>query len=661
MARQTGIEHKDTCNTCSTRKNLLNAGKFEADGNIDMRLPLTALATIFVLGGCQPSSAPSDTPEAVETTSFTAEEIEAETAAINVFFEEAFEEGLKFSPIQQTFLGRDTDQDKIDDFSFEAASEQLNWQRANIAKMKEKFVRAKLTPEAQTSWDIAVYQLEQAEAADVFRHNGYVFEQMNAVHTFFPQLLIAFHKVSDAKGMEDYISRISGSAVGLDQLIVVSKANAAKGTRPPYFAFESVIAESQKIITGAPFDDSDEDSAIWADVQSKIQYLLDIEEVDQETADGYLDAAETALLNDWKPAYERLIAWQVEDQVNASEVAQGVTALPDGDAFYNERLAANTTTDMTFDEIHDLGLKEVARLRAEMEAIKSEFGFEGSLPEFFVFLRDTKDDERLYYPDTDEGRQGYIDDATAAIDKIKAVLPDYFGILPKADMEVRRVEPFREQDGAAQHYFAPTPDGSRPGIYYAHLSDMTAMPKRELEVIAYHEGLPGHHMQIAIQQELEGIPTFRTQIGFTAYIEGWALYTEWLAKEMPGTYEDPLSEFGRLGSEMWRAIRLVVDTGLHAKGWSEDEAVAYFEANSAITSEQARSEVRRYLVLPGQATSYKVGMIKIQDLRAEAEAELGEAFDIRGFHDTVLSGGAVPLSILERRVNAWVETIKAEG
>jgi uncharacterized protein (DUF885 family) len=289
-----------------------------------------------------------------------------------------------------------------------------------------------------------------------------------------------------------------------------------------------------------------------------------------------------------------------------------------------------------------------------MVKIKEEFGFEGSLPEFFTFLRDTKDDERLYYPNNDEGRQGYIDDATAAIDKIKAELPNYFGILPKADMVVKRVEAFREQDGAAQHYFPSTPDGSRPGVYYAHLSDMTSMPKRELEVIAYHEGLPGHHMQIAIQQELEGVPTFRTQAGFTAYSEGWALYSEWLAKQMPATFEDPLSDFGRLGSEIWRAIRLVVDTGLHAKGWTEQEAIDYFKANSAVTEEQAISEVRRYLVLPGQATSYKVGMLKIQELRADAEKKLGDKFDIKGFHDTVLGGGAMPLSILERRVQQWV-------
>ncbi|MFC7290588.1 DUF885 domain-containing protein [Hirschia litorea] len=618
---------------------------------------LTALATIMMLAACQPSSTTSE-PTPTETV-VTAEEIQAETERLNTWFDAKFEEELVFSPVSQTFLGRDTDQDKIDDMSVEAEEEKLAWQRAKDAEMKSSFDYDKLTPEAKTSWDIAVYQLEQAEASAKYRSNGYVFEQMRAVQSFLPQLLIAFHVVEDGEDMDNYLNRIKEGSRALEQLIVRSKDNAATGVRPPYFAFEAVITEATSLISGAPFEDVENDNALWADAKSKIAKLLEDGKIDQEKADQLTADIKTALLGKWKPAYENLIAWQKEDQVNAPKTAQGISALPNGIDYYNERLANQTTTDLTADEIHEIGLKEVARLRSEMEAIKTEFGFEGSLQEFFTFLRDTKDDERLYYPNTDEGRQGYIDDATAAINKIKTELPNYFGILPKADLEVRRVEPFREQDGAAQHYFSGTPDGSRPGIYYAHLSDMSAMPKRELEVIAYHEGLPGHHMQISIAQELEGIPTFRTQAGFTAYAEGWGLYSEWLAKQMPGTYEDPLSEFGRLGSEIWRAIRLVVDTGLHSKGWTEDQAIKYFQENSAITNEQARSEVRRYLVLPGQATSYKIGMLKIQELRADAEAELGDKFDIRAFHDTVLGGGSLPLTILERRVKDWVETVKA--
>jgi uncharacterized protein (DUF885 family) len=577
---------------------------------------------------------------------------------LNAWFEEQYKTVLSFSPIQQTFMGLKTDQDKIDDFSLEAADKQLAWRRASVAEMKEKFDYNKLSNDAQISWDIWQYQLDAAEAANEFRFNGYVFDQMQAIHGFFPQLLIAFHRVEEAQDFENYISRIGESARAINQLIELSKMSAAKGVHPPKFAFETVIKEARKIITGAPFDDG-EDSSVWADAKGKIAALKAAGKIDDTKADALTAAAKTAFTGPWKAAYEALIAWQEEDIKNASEIAQGVSSLPNGVAYYNERLANQTTTELTADEIHEIGLAEVARIRAEMEAIKKQVGFEGTLVEFFSELRDNKDNPRYYYPDTDEGRQAYIDDATAAIEAMKEHLPAYFGVLPKADLVVKRVEPFREQPGAAQHYFPSSPDGTRPGVYYAHLSDMTAMPKRELEVIAYHEGLPGHHMQIAIQQELDSVPTFRTQAGFGAYAEGWALYTEKLAKEMKGTYTDPYSDFGRLGSEIWRAVRLVLDTGLHSKGWTEEQAVEYFKANSAITETQARSEVQRYLVLPGQATSYKVGMMKIQELRAKAEAALGDKFDIRGFHDTVLAGGGMPLTILERRVDQWIAAVKA--
>ena len=624
-----------------------------------MRATLTALATIFALTACgQNATAPKDSAAPAAIT-YSAQDIQAETDRLNAWFEEKYEENLATSPIQQTFLGRDTNQDKIDDFSTEAQDRQIAWRRQSLKDLRANFDYDKLTPEAKTSYDIWVYQSEAAEAADKFRTNGYVFEQMGAIQGFFPQLLIAFHRVEDGKDMDNYLSRIAQSARALDQLVDQSKINAATGVHPPYFAFDQVISESGKIISGAPFDDSDHDSAIWADAKAKIAKLLENGKIDQAKADQLTTDIRASLLASWKPAYERLIAWEKEDRVNATPEAHGVGSLPNGLAYYNERLANQTTTTLTADEIHQIGLREVTRLRGEMQAVKDEFGFDGTLPEFFDFLRDTKDDERLYYPNDDEGRQGYIQDATAAIEKIKKQLPDYFGILPKADLVVKRVEPFREQDGAPQHYSSGTPDGSRPGTYYAHLSDMTAMPKRELEVIAYHEGLPGHHMQISIAQELTGLPTFRTQAGFNAYAEGWGLYAEWLAQEMPGTYEDPLSEFGRLGSEIWRAIRLVVDTGIHSKGWSEQQAIDYFIANSAVTAPQARAEVRRYIAWPGQATGYKIGMLKIQELRRKAEAELGDKFDIRAFHDTILGGGAMPLTILERRVDEWIATTKA--
>ena len=627
---------------------------------------LLLIATSAILIACAPADNSEQTSVSKEslasssltlTSSESARDDEDESVRLNAWFEERYEEELAFSPIQQTFLGVTENNDKIDDFSLEAQLEQLNWKRESVTEMRANFDYEQLNADAKISYDLWEYQLAAAEAASQFRLNGYVFEQMNAIHSFFPQLLIAFHTVEDADDMQAYVSRIEATEVALDQLITLSQEAAAAGVRPPRFAFESVIDSASQIISGAPFNEG-EDSAIWADAQQKIATLQETEIINQAQADALKNATRVALLDHWQPAYQRLIAWQQEDIVNTSETSQGVAALPDGEAYYNERLANQTTTNLTADEIHQIGLNEVARLKAEMEVIKNNVGFEGELKAFFAMLRDSKDDQRHYYPDTDEGRQAYIDDATAAIENIKVKLASYFGLLPKADLEVRRVEPFREQPGAAQHYFPGTPDGSRPGIYYAHLSDMTAMPKGELEVIAYHEGLPGHHMQIAIQQELENVPTFRTQAGFTAYSEGWGLYSELLAKEMEGTYTDPYSDFGRLGSEIWRAIRLVLDTGLHAKGWTEEQAVQYFLDNSAITEAQARSEVQRYMVLPGQATSYKIGMLKILELREKAEQALGDKFDIRGFHDAVLGGGAVPLSVLEAMIDQWIAEIQ---
>ncbi|MEQ8952652.1 MAG: DUF885 domain-containing protein, partial [Gammaproteobacteria bacterium] len=361
-------------------------------------------------------------------------------------------------------------------------------------------------------------------------------------------------------------------------------------------------------------------------------------------------AATDALLTNVQPAYQGLIDWLEQDIANTDPEARGVLNLPNGVAVYNQMLKSYTTTALTAEEIHQIGLDEVARLRAEMEVIKDNVGFDGDLQEFFRFVTT---DEQFFYPDTDAGRQRYLDESTAYIENMKALLPDYFGILPKADLVVKRVEAFREQDGAPAHYFPSSPDGSIPGVYYVHLSDMGANPITELEGVAYHEGLPGHHMQFAIAAELETVPEFRSQFFFNAFSEGWALYTELLTYEM-GAYQDPYSNLGRLSNEMWRAIRLVVDTGMHAMGWSEQQAIDYFAANAATPLPAIVAEVRRYLVIPGQATSYKIGMLKILELRERAREQLGEAFDIRDFHDVVLGGGSLPLDILDRRVDNYI-------
>lgn len=617
---------------------------------------VTAFFAIFALTACnalqttQEPAAPASEPVELSQDEL--------SARLNAWFDEKYEEELQFSPIQLTFLGRKDRNDQIDSFTYEAAEAQLAWRRATVAEMEATFEYGALSSVDQISYDLWKYQFEQEEAALPFFYNGFTFDQMNGAQGFVPTFLINFHNVETKADMEAYIARIKLVEPRMGELLDIAREASSRGVQTPLFALEGVIEQSEAVITGLPFN-GEEDSDIWADATSEIATLLDAGQITEDEAALLRAEAEAALTNEFQTAYKNIIEWAEAEKTNAPAISTGVAGQENGVAYYNQRLANQTTTDLTADEIHEIGLAEVARIRAEMEAIKASVGFDGDLKAFFDHLRDAKEDERHYFPNTDDGRQGYIDDATAAIDNIKAELPDFFGILPQADLIVKRVEPFREQDGAAQHYYPGTPDGSRPGVYYAHLSDMTAMPKRELEVIAYHEGLPGHHMQISIAQELDGVPEFRTQAGFTAYVEGWALYSEKLATEMDGTFQDPYSDFGRLGSEIWRAIRLVVDTGLHAKGWTEQEALDYFLANAAAPEAQARSEIRRYIVMPGQATSYKIGMIKIQELRARAEAELGDEFDIRGFHDTVLGGGAVPLALLERQVDLWVEDVKA--
>lgn len=625
-----------------------------------MRSSVSALALAFVLSACASQSVPSENLETVAAIKVPAESAEERSARLNTWFDAKYEEQLQFSPVGLSFQGRKDLNDQIDCLTFACQDEQLAWQKAATEEMEAAFDYAALSPEDRMSYDLWKYQYDQAAEGAAYRYNGFVFDQMNGLQSFLPTFLISFHAVDTAQDMTAYIKRISQSARALREAIALAKESADRGVHAPRFAYEGVIDESRKIITGAPFTEG-EDSALLADIKSDIKLLLDAGSIDEEQGALFLAEAEQALRGDFLNAYKEVIAFATADMANSPDSTQPVGAYlqPDGADYYNFRLKTQTTTSMTADEIHELGLEEVARIRGDMEAIKASVGFEGTLNAFFTMLQDSKDDERFYYPNTDEGRLAYITEATADIERLKAELPNYFGILPKADLVVKRVEAFRERDGAAQHYFPGTPDGTRPGIYYAHLSDMTAMPKRELEVIAYHEGIPGHHMQIAIAQELTGIPRFRTQANFTAYAEGWGLYSEWLAKEMPGTYDDPYSDFGRLGSEIWRAIRLVIDTGLHAKGWTEEQAVQYFLDNAAITEAQARSEVQRYIVMPGQATAYKIGMIKIQDLRAKAESELGDTFDIRSFHDTVLGGGAMPLELLERKVDAWIETQKA--
>jgi uncharacterized protein (DUF885 family) len=609
-----------------------------------MRL-LLATAVVALAAACSPAA---NKPVAI-----TPEVIAKTSAGLTTYLDAEFEEELAMSPISLTFLGRKEQYDKLDEFTDAAVDRDLAWRRESVAEMKAKFDPAKLDEESRTSFDTWALQLEMDEKAAQFRRQPYVFVK-DGPHVFLPNFLINFHRVDEKADMEAYIARLGALAVAIDQSLANAKLAAADGNRAPRFAYDQAIQESKNVIAGAPFG-AGKDSPLFADAKAKIKALQDGGKVTAEEAKLLETGVSNALGASVKPAYDAVVAWLESDKANTPVEARGASTLKDGVNYYNAQLEIQTTTKLTADEIHEIGLKEVARIHGEMEKIKEQVGFKGDLKAFFNFMRTSP---KFQLPNTDAGRAQYIKMSEDYLGAMEAKLPEYFGILPKAKLVVKRVEAFREEAGGAQHYFPSTPDGSRPGIFYAHLKDMKSMPTFTLEAIAYHEGVPGHHLQIAIAQELTGIPMFRTQYGYTAYQEGWGLYSEALAKDM-GFYTDPYSDFGRLSAEIWRAVRLVVDTGIHSKDWSEEQAVQYFLDNSAVAEGAVRSEVRRYFVWPGQATCYKIGMLKIQELRGLAQMELGDKFDYRAFHDTVLGGGALPLTVLEARVKRWIEKPKA--
>ena len=491
--------------------------------------------------------------------------------------------------------------------------------------------------------------LERKLANDKFRHHTYIMHQFSAYHTRVPSFLINMHRVTDIKDAQAYISRLQRVKTLFSQVIEQLRIRQETGVFPPKWSYDQMLQASKNVISGAPFDNTDEASSIWQDFQDKIS-KLDITDSERKTL---LDDAKEALLTSVEPAYEALIN-ELTVQRELSPEGDGVWRLPDGDKWYANRLAWFTTTDLTADDVHKIGLENVERIHQAMRSIMKKVKFDGNLNEFFEFMRT---DKQFYYPNNDVGREAYLVEAKALIDTMRDKLPEYFSLIPEADMIVKRVEPFREKSAGKAFYQSPAKDGSRPGIYYANLYDMNDMPTYQMEALAYHEGIPGHHMQRAIAQELDGIPEFQKYSSFTAYTEGWGLYTEELAKDM-GFYQDPYSDFGRLAMELWRACRLVVDTGIHSKKWSRERAINYLIENTPNPKNDSVKAIERYIAMPGQATAYMIGKLKIMELREWANKELGDQFDIRAFHTVVLKDGPVPLNILEQKVKDWVANVE---
>ena len=610
-----------------------------------MRITKTAISGLAIALAYVANPATAQTTATAPTA---AAEVD-QNAAIATFFEEYDAQQLALSPLSKSYRGmKDSDYGRWDDFTTASEARANDAARSALKEMRTRFDPAQLTPENRLSYRLFEKRAERSEAAVKYNDYGYVFDQMNGAQSELPAFLINIHRVDNKSDARAYVSRLYGIGPGMSQAIEQAKARAAQGIMPPKWVYPYVINDARNVITGAPFD-SGPDAPLFADFKGKVG-KLNISQIEKDLL--VADAAQ-ALNSALKPAYEALIS-EMTAQETVAGTDDGVWRFKDGAGYYAERLANYTTTNMTPEQIHQLGLAQVVRIHKEMGVVQKKMGVKGDLQAYFNYMRT---EPKFYAPETAEGRALYLSETQKANDAITPLLPKWFGTLPQAPLVVKPVVAFREKSAGKAFYQRPAPDGSRPGTYYANLYKMADMPLTEVEALFYHEGVPGHHLQLAIQTELKGVPAFRKFGGVTAYSEGWGLYSEKLAKDM-GLYTDPARDFGRLQLELHRAIRLVVDSGLHYKRWSRETAIKYVEDNSADAPGGIVKAIERYIIYPGQATAYMVGRLKISELRDKAQKALGKKFDIRGFHDTVLKSGPVPLDVLEEQVDAWIASRK---
>jgi uncharacterized protein (DUF885 family) len=576
----------------------------------------------------------------------TAENVTA-TRALEAYLDAEFDRYLDRHPTAATQIGEQRGRDRWDEISEEADLKDVEQARANLARLAT-VDPASLTDGGRVSLSVAREHAQAAVRGYEFRYQKYAATHQSGPHIDAPSLLFAMQLIDSPEGAQAYVSRLEKLGRYLRQESDALSLRASKGMVPPRFTFARMEAQSREMLKGIPFDRGPRNSPLYGDFKTK----LDKFEMPQADRDALLARARQALTDEVGPGYRTFLA-TVTRIAPQSKDDHGAATLPDGAAYYREMLRAWTTlAEPDPDAIHQTGLSEVARLQGEMHALLRKLGEPDDLARYFVKLRT---DKRFYYPNSDAGRAAFLKDSNAYLASVEAKIPDWFGVQPKAKVEIRRIEPFREKNAPDAHYLMPAQDGSRPGIFYFNLRDMQARPKWDNENTVYHEAVPGHHFQLAIAAERPDLPKFRRFYNPGAYTEGWALYVEELTKEM-GLYHDPTSDFGRLGAEIWRAARLVVDTGMHAKGWTRKQATAWFARTVPISPDTAASEIDRYLADPGQATSYKIGMIEIQRLRARATEALGTKFNLRRFHDLVLTNGALPLPVLQSEIERWINS-----
>lgn len=516
-----------------------------------------------------------------------------------------------------------------------------------IAKLKDDLAtlraydRSEMTGQAALSYDILEYFLEVQARGERWQLHNFPVNQLFGVQSNVPTFLATQHRIEDQTDFDNYLARVDKLPGKFAEVLESLKLREEAGVLPPRFAVEKVLIEMRDFVAQPATE-----NIMYSSVVDRLEKLP----ADRKCCTDSLPELASLIETRAYPAYQSLIDY-FEYLETLALSNDGVWRLPDGDAYYAHEIEANTTTTMGAEEIHQIGLNEVARIEAEMDAILVNQGLvEGTIGDRVQQLAKRPDQ---LYPDTDAGREQILADYQAIYADIDPKLDAWFETRPKAALEVKRIPEFKEATSPGAYYNPASMDGSRPGIFYANLRDVGEIPRFGMRTLAFHEGIPGHHFQIALAQELEGLPIFRTLIPFTAYSEGWALYAEYLAHEA-GFLPDELSELGRLQAEMFRAVRLVVDTGMHAKRWSREQAIDYMRAKTGMGAKEVESEIERYLVNPGQALAYKIGMLKIQELRQRAEQQLGERFDIRGFHRVVLLNGAMPMTLLEREVDRWI-------
>jgi len=537
---------------------------------------------------------------------------------------------------------------KLSDVSVANETKMYKWIKRDLGLLRS-YDRKRQNAKLLLSTDIMDWFLDDLIRTEEFRFHDYPLNQMFGVQSELPNFMMTMHPLVSRLEARNYIKRLKRFGVKFDQVLEGLKVREEKGVLPPRFVIRRVLDE-MIAFTGKPA----RENPLYTVFNDKLGKL---EKVSAQDRESLLAGVEAEISRTVYPAYSKLIEYfnALEQKATSDD---GVWKLPQGGEYYAHCLRSNTSTDYSPEQVHEIGVKEVTRIEGEMKTILAGLGFKKVVNAPKKLAELTKE-ERFLYPNTDEGRLAALTEYQAILDNMNAALEPYFAIRPRAALKVERVPEFREKTSAGAYYQPGDLGGKRPGIFYANLRDMKEVYKFGMKTLAYHEGIPGHHFQLAIAQELKGVPFFRRMVPFTAYAEGWALYAEKLAREIGFYKDDPYGELGYLDSELFRAVRLVVDTGIHAKKWTRQEAIDYMEAHTANAHESIVSEVERYIVMPGQACAYKIGEIKMVELRDKARDALGSKFDLRKFHDVVLKNGGMPLNLLERVVDAFIQSGKS--